>query len=300
MDDQVDVTKPEALVYELDANGEITGLVAHENIFYQHPTQPLWVLHAWLWKDNSTGAFQDWDPAVRQCRATRNDLHDIAMATRHPGCSPESPGRPRRYTLGTARANPAEPTDGAGVTSTETRCRCSHRLVNGTRATQRSEHRSGSLLVLSSTDTPPVHRPARRWKTPEPKPSDRRTASRSTPASRLAQPRRGTMTNHHAAPPRRSAFPREAVRSRASARRSRPTCSAARRTTTFRSPSRLGGTASAEAVAGLRQRQRHLRVGMFRHTITMIPPRPRGGGGRMVAPCPSPPHPIRSHRSPSR
>ena len=31
-DDQVDITKPEALVYELDANGEITGLVAHEYI----------------------------------------------------------------------------------------------------------------------------------------------------------------------------------------------------------------------------------------------------------------------------
>ena len=32
MDDQVDITKPEALVYELDANGDITGLVAHEYI----------------------------------------------------------------------------------------------------------------------------------------------------------------------------------------------------------------------------------------------------------------------------
>ena len=32
MDDQVDITEPEALVYELDANGDITGLVAHEYI----------------------------------------------------------------------------------------------------------------------------------------------------------------------------------------------------------------------------------------------------------------------------
>src|SRR5215213_9506758 len=87
MDDQVDITKPEALVYELDANGAITGLVAHEYIvpvdawtkstppqlfgvdFHQHPTLPLWVLHTWLWKDNPSGMFQDWNPAVRQCPA---------------------------------------------------------------------------------------------------------------------------------------------------------------------------------------------------------------------------------------
>ena len=85
MDDKVDVTKPEALVYEMDADGEITGLVAHEYIvpdaawtsttpptlfgqsFHHHPTLPLWVLHAWLWKDNPSGIFQDWNPAVRQC-----------------------------------------------------------------------------------------------------------------------------------------------------------------------------------------------------------------------------------------
>jgi hypothetical protein len=85
MDATVDITKPEALVYELDANGDIAGLVAHEYIvpvaawtsttppklfgisFHRHPTLPLWVLHAWLWKENSTGIFQDWNPAVRQC-----------------------------------------------------------------------------------------------------------------------------------------------------------------------------------------------------------------------------------------
>jgi len=85
MDDKVDITKPEALVYELDATGHITGLVAHEYIvpidawhqsrpprlfgvdFHKHPTLPLWVLHTWLWKANPTGVFQDWNPAVRQC-----------------------------------------------------------------------------------------------------------------------------------------------------------------------------------------------------------------------------------------
>jgi hypothetical protein len=87
MDADVDITKPEALVYELDAKGNITGLVAHEYIvpiaawtskrpprlfgvdFHKHPTLPLWVLHAWLWKDNPAGIFQDWNPAVRQCPA---------------------------------------------------------------------------------------------------------------------------------------------------------------------------------------------------------------------------------------
>ena len=85
MDATVDITKPEALVYELDAAGHIAGLVAHEYIvpidtwtskkppalfgvdFHRHPTLPLWVLHAWLWKDNPAGVFEDWNPAVRLC-----------------------------------------------------------------------------------------------------------------------------------------------------------------------------------------------------------------------------------------
>jgi hypothetical protein len=85
MDDQVDVTQPEALVYEMNADGEIAGLVAHEYIvpvdawtseeppslfgleFHQHPVLPLWVLHAWIWKDNPAGMFNDWNPKVRMC-----------------------------------------------------------------------------------------------------------------------------------------------------------------------------------------------------------------------------------------
>jgi len=85
LDDKVDITKPEALVYELDAQGAVTGLVAHEYIvpidawtketpprlfglqFHQHATLPLYVLHAWLWRDNVLGDFDDWNPAVRQC-----------------------------------------------------------------------------------------------------------------------------------------------------------------------------------------------------------------------------------------
>lgn len=85
MDDAVDLATPEALVYELGSDGSIAGLVAHEYIvpveawsdsappslfgvdFHQHPVLPLWVLHAWLWKDNPAGMFEDWNPTVRLC-----------------------------------------------------------------------------------------------------------------------------------------------------------------------------------------------------------------------------------------
>jgi hypothetical protein len=87
LDATVDITEPEALVYELDASGQVAGLVAHEYIvpvdawtsrkppklfgmdFHRHPTLPLWVLHTWLWKDNPAGVFEDWNPAVRLCPA---------------------------------------------------------------------------------------------------------------------------------------------------------------------------------------------------------------------------------------
>lgn len=34
---------------------------------HQHPVLPLWVLHAWIWKDNPAGMFEDFNPAVRLC-----------------------------------------------------------------------------------------------------------------------------------------------------------------------------------------------------------------------------------------
>jgi hypothetical protein len=85
MDAVVDPTKPEGLVYELDVDGNVAGLVAHEYIvpvdawtsnevprlfgmaFHRHSTLPLWVLHTWLWKPNPSGVFADWNPAVRPC-----------------------------------------------------------------------------------------------------------------------------------------------------------------------------------------------------------------------------------------
>jgi hypothetical protein len=85
LDDKLDVAAPEALVYELDRDANIVGLVALEYIvpdaawtsaeppmlfgrpLHHHPTLPLWVLHAWVWKDNPTGVFQDYNPRVRLC-----------------------------------------------------------------------------------------------------------------------------------------------------------------------------------------------------------------------------------------
>jgi hypothetical protein len=85
VDTTVDATAPEALVYELDAEGQITELVAHEYIvpieawtdagpprlfgreFHQHSSLPLWILHTWIWKDNPMGVFEDFNPRIRPC-----------------------------------------------------------------------------------------------------------------------------------------------------------------------------------------------------------------------------------------
>lgn len=85
LDDELDVATPEALVYELDHQGAVAGLVGLEYIvpvdawtqdeppmlfgrhLHRHPTLPLWVLHAWVWKDNPSGVFEDFNPRVRLC-----------------------------------------------------------------------------------------------------------------------------------------------------------------------------------------------------------------------------------------
>lgn len=85
LDDQLDPATPEALVYELDGAGDVAGLVGLEYIvpvdawtadepptvlgldLHEHPTLPLWVLHAWIWKDNPAGTFEDFNPTVRSC-----------------------------------------------------------------------------------------------------------------------------------------------------------------------------------------------------------------------------------------
>ncbi len=86
LDDEVDVTTPEALVYEMRANGDLK-LVGLEYIvpvaawnenappmlfgrqFHAHPVLPLYVLHAWVWRPNPNGMFADWNPQVGECPA---------------------------------------------------------------------------------------------------------------------------------------------------------------------------------------------------------------------------------------
>lgn len=80
LDASVDVSTPEALLYETGDDGELQ-LVAVEYVIPRDawtsqspPTlfgRPftlnafdLWALHVWVWKDNPSGVFADWNPAV--------------------------------------------------------------------------------------------------------------------------------------------------------------------------------------------------------------------------------------------
>ncbi|MGH8924022.1 MAG: S-layer homology domain-containing protein [Acidimicrobiia bacterium] len=85
LDATLDPQAPEALVYEMDNEGGIAGLVGHEYIvpvaawtgseppmvfgrhLHQHPVLPLYVMHTWIWKDNPSGLFEDFNPKVRMC-----------------------------------------------------------------------------------------------------------------------------------------------------------------------------------------------------------------------------------------
>ena len=84
-DGALDAARPEALVYEVRPQGG-WKLVAVEFIvlfddapadgpapelfgqpFTQHPTLPLWKLHAWVPRDNPLGVFTDYSPDVATC-----------------------------------------------------------------------------------------------------------------------------------------------------------------------------------------------------------------------------------------
>lgn len=85
LDADLDPLTPEALVYELGEDGEPVALVAHEYIvpvgawdsaeppelfgtqLHEHPVLPLWVLHAWVYRDNPSGTFADFNPDVAMC-----------------------------------------------------------------------------------------------------------------------------------------------------------------------------------------------------------------------------------------
>jgi hypothetical protein len=81
VDEHLDALAPEALVYEVTKHGP--KLVAVEYIVPLslsnappevlgqplHPNEALglWVLHAWIWKPNPAGMFEDFNPNVARC-----------------------------------------------------------------------------------------------------------------------------------------------------------------------------------------------------------------------------------------
>jgi len=68
-------TTPEALVYQPDKNGHTSppSLFGHSFQLVEagnrYGLPAFYKLHAWLWKHNPTGMFQDWNPRVT-CRST--------------------------------------------------------------------------------------------------------------------------------------------------------------------------------------------------------------------------------------
>lgn len=81
IDGTVIPTEPEAMVYEIARNGKLR-LVAVEYIvpdsepmpgpifgqhFHHHPYLPVYILHAWVWKNNPSGMFADFNPKVGAC-----------------------------------------------------------------------------------------------------------------------------------------------------------------------------------------------------------------------------------------
>lgn len=85
IDGKADVLQPELLMYEPEKNGQMR-LVGVEYIvpfsevpatatpprlfgraFHQNAAFQIWGLHAWVWKENPAGMFEDWNPTV-SCR----------------------------------------------------------------------------------------------------------------------------------------------------------------------------------------------------------------------------------------
>lgn len=116
---QVNPLKPQALVYEPAANGQL-NLVAVEYITFQqqwdatHGAPPMlfgqpfmltpdgnrfglpafYSLHAWIWQDNPTGTFSMWNPQV-SCDAASVEApwHAAAPTPATSGTSPALPAR---------------------------------------------------------------------------------------------------------------------------------------------------------------------------------------------------------------
>ncbi len=86
IDGNVDANEPEAMVYEIKAGGrlKLVGVeyIVPENlvdpanppnlfgqVFHHHEFLPVYVLHVWVWKDNPSGLFADFNPTVKACPA---------------------------------------------------------------------------------------------------------------------------------------------------------------------------------------------------------------------------------------
>ncbi len=96
VDDIIDATDPEALVYGISESGELelvgveyvvpqefvedeSGAVMalpslHGRSFHKHSSLPLYILHAWIWEENPEGTFADFNPAVGPCPANLASL----------------------------------------------------------------------------------------------------------------------------------------------------------------------------------------------------------------------------------
>ncbi|MFN2136535.1 MAG: hypothetical protein ACK2UK_11310 [Candidatus Promineifilaceae bacterium] len=83
LDTELDPLRPEAMVYELRPNGQLKlGAVEyivpaadwdaisselpalHGQSFHLNEDLGVYVLHAWIWKHNPAGMFEDWNPRV--------------------------------------------------------------------------------------------------------------------------------------------------------------------------------------------------------------------------------------------
>ncbi|MGH2557102.1 MAG: hypothetical protein ACRDHO_15525 [Actinomycetota bacterium] len=83
LDGEAEATHPEAMVYEV--RGDRLKLVAVEYVipqsewsdpeppslfgqsFHRNDNLGIWALHAWIWRPNPLGLFEDWNPRVRLC-----------------------------------------------------------------------------------------------------------------------------------------------------------------------------------------------------------------------------------------
>ncbi len=87
LDGSVDVAHPEALLYEPGGNGQLK-LVAVEYVIpkaawtsseppelfgqkFKLNAFDLWALHVWVWKDNPSGLYADWNPRVSCANAVQ-------------------------------------------------------------------------------------------------------------------------------------------------------------------------------------------------------------------------------------